>query len=285
MFKIGEFSRLGQVSTRMLRHYDKLGLLTPNETDQFTSYRYYTINQLSQLHRIIALRDLGFSLAEIGELLRDGDVSAEQMRGMLNLKKAEVQRDLAIGQMRLQNIESRLIQIESEGQPSEYEIVVKSVAAYTAATVRETVPHANEMGYYCENMLSRVYNALQQQGVRRLQPEGLLYHLDEYREENLDVEAAVAIHPKHLARGQIDDVVQVREIEAHDLVASLIYEGPMHGMRNAVLTLVGWVGRNNHVPAGAMREVHLSGSVHADDVVEDELVTELMVPIAKASTM
>ena len=61
MFRIGEFSKLGQVSTRMLRHYDQLGLLKPSDTDQFTSYRYYTIEQLARLNRIIALKGLGFS--------------------------------------------------------------------------------------------------------------------------------------------------------------------------------------------------------------------------------
>lgn len=62
MFKIGEFSRLSRVSVRMLRHYDQLGLLTPSQTDSFTGYRYYSANQLPRLNRILALRDLGFSL-------------------------------------------------------------------------------------------------------------------------------------------------------------------------------------------------------------------------------
>ena len=68
MFKIGDFSRLAQVSVRMLRHYDKLGLLTPSHIDRFTGYRYYTIDQLPRLHRIIALKDLGLSLEQIGQL-------------------------------------------------------------------------------------------------------------------------------------------------------------------------------------------------------------------------
>jgi len=69
MFKIGEFSKLGQVSTRMLRHYDQLGLLRPSQTDKFTSYRYYTIDQLARLNRIIALKELGFSLEQVAQLL------------------------------------------------------------------------------------------------------------------------------------------------------------------------------------------------------------------------
>ncbi|NJN79691.1 MAG: MerR family transcriptional regulator [Anaerolineales bacterium] len=62
---------MSRVSVRMLRHYDQLGLLTPSQTDSFTGYRYYSANQLPRLNRILALRDLGFSLEQIAEMLND----------------------------------------------------------------------------------------------------------------------------------------------------------------------------------------------------------------------
>ena len=93
MFKIGDFSRLAQVSVRMLRHYDKLGLLEPSFTDRFTGYRYYTIDQLPRLNRIVALNDLGLTLAQIADLLgKDDKLPAEQLRGMLALRRAELAR-------------------------------------------------------------------------------------------------------------------------------------------------------------------------------------------------
>jgi len=69
MFKIGDLSKLGQVSVRMLRHYDQFGLLKPDHIDKFTSYHYYTANQLAHLNRILFFKDLGFSLQQIKELL------------------------------------------------------------------------------------------------------------------------------------------------------------------------------------------------------------------------
>ena len=192
MFKIGEFSQLGQVSTRMLRHYDKLGLLQPSFTDEWTGYRYYTIDQLARLHRIIALKDLGLSLAQIADLLNaDGELPVAQLRGMLTLKQAEVQREVAEGQMRLQRIEARLNQIEQAGQPSPYEIVVKPVAPLTVASVTAVVPHVQEMSFYCESLTNEVYRALRQAGIRPIQPELILYHEQEYKETDLEVEAAV----------------------------------------------------------------------------------------------
>jgi DNA-binding transcriptional MerR regulator len=71
MLNIGEFARLGQVSPRMLRHYDQLGLLVPERVDPDTGYRSYGVQQLGRLHQLLALRDLGFTLVQIGDLLHD----------------------------------------------------------------------------------------------------------------------------------------------------------------------------------------------------------------------
>ena len=69
MLRIGEFSKLSRVSIRMLRHYDDIGLLKPAEIDQFTGYRYYSPEQLPVIGRITALKDMGFSLADIVKML------------------------------------------------------------------------------------------------------------------------------------------------------------------------------------------------------------------------
>jgi DNA-binding transcriptional MerR regulator len=76
MLNIGEFARLGQVSPRMLRHYDELGLLAPERVDPDSGYRFYSVHQLSQLHRIVALRDIGFGLEQIREMLAE-EISVE----------------------------------------------------------------------------------------------------------------------------------------------------------------------------------------------------------------
>ena len=66
MLKIGEFSRLSQVTVKTLHHYDDLGLLRPAHIDQETGYRYYTVEQLPRIHRIMAIKELGLSLEQIG---------------------------------------------------------------------------------------------------------------------------------------------------------------------------------------------------------------------------
>lgn len=282
MFKIGDFSQLGQVSTRMLRHYDQMGLLVPNHTDPWTGYRYYTLDQLAQLHRIIALKELGLSLPQIAELVGKNELPLAQLRGMLMLKQAEVRQTVEEEQMRLQRIQARLAQIEHEGDPSPYEVVVKSLPATAVASIRTTVPTLQEMGHFCELLCQHVYAGLAPLGIRPLHPELVLYHAEEYRETDLDVEAAVAIHPKYISQPPASPTLTFRELPAHDLVASLIYEGPLREVVPAVLALLSWVGRNNHVPCGPFRELHLSGPAHIETAVDDAaMVTELQVPIAK----
>lgn len=71
MFKIGDFSKLSQISIKALRLYDQMGLLKPIHIDPDTGYRYYSASQLPRINRILAFKDLGFSLEQITSLLDD----------------------------------------------------------------------------------------------------------------------------------------------------------------------------------------------------------------------
>src|SRR5262245_12469933 len=113
MIKIGEFSKLVQVPVATLRYYDQVGLLKPVQVDAFTGYRYYSASQLPRLHRILALKGLGFSLEQIATALVD-EVTPEQMRGMLRLRHAQLSQQLAAMHSRLVEVEVRLQQIERE---------------------------------------------------------------------------------------------------------------------------------------------------------------------------
>lgn len=94
MFTIGDFARHGRVSARMLRHYDAIGLLRPDRTDPDTGYRYYGPAQLARLNRVIALKDLGFTLQQVRAVL-DEQVDVDELRGMLRLRRAELEGAMA----------------------------------------------------------------------------------------------------------------------------------------------------------------------------------------------
>ncbi len=136
MFQIGEFARIGQVSTAQLRRYDRMGLLTPQKVDPFTGYRYYSATQLPRLNRILALKELGLTLKQIGRAL-DEDISSEELRGMLYMKKTQIEQLVYEELSRIRYIESRIDQIDTEGQLDEYDIVLKTVPATKYLATRD----------------------------------------------------------------------------------------------------------------------------------------------------
>ena len=103
MIRIGDFSKLSRVSIKTLRYYDEMGLLKPIEVDRFTGYRYYDFHQLPRLYRILALKELGFSLEEIGRFLEE-NLSTEELRGMLKLRQAEIRQRMEEETVRLEQV-------------------------------------------------------------------------------------------------------------------------------------------------------------------------------------
>src|SRR6185295_11743283 len=144
MIKIGDFARLSQVSVVTLRYYDEMDFLKPVIVDDFTGYRYYSADQLPRLNRILALKDLGFSLEQIKLMLADG-LSLEQLRGMLKVQRSEVEQRLSDEQERLVRIEARLGQIELEDKMPNHDVLIQTTPAILVAARRVTIP-TNDQG-------------------------------------------------------------------------------------------------------------------------------------------
>jgi DNA-binding transcriptional MerR regulator len=168
VYGIGTVARLAQVSVRTLRYYDELGLLRPQWVDPDTGYRWYGPDQVPRLYRILALRDLGVSLADIGRLL-DHEPSAEQLRGILLLRRAEATERLALESERLLRVEARLRQLE-ERESTEYDIVVKGVEEVWAATVWEELPGIADIAAAHGRLWPRLEASMAARGIERAGP-------------------------------------------------------------------------------------------------------------------
>ena len=138
MLKIGEFSKLSQVTIKTLHHYDEFGLLNPIHIDPSTSYRYYSVDQLPRVHRIMALKELGLSLEQI-KLMVDDELPADEIRGMLTLRQAQIQQQLREEQDRLNRVAFHLRMIELEGQIPKLDVVIKAIPEIYALTLRCSV--------------------------------------------------------------------------------------------------------------------------------------------------
>src|SRR5437763_12213041 len=165
MLSIGDFARLGQVSPRMLRHYDEVGLIRPERVDAATGYRSYGVAQLVQLHKLLALRDLGFSLEQIGPLLRE-DPPVDQLRGMLRLRHAQIEQTVADEQARLRRVEAHLRALEGDQHVS-HDIVIKSTQPVRVAEAIDVAPDFGPaLGPSFGRILPRVTAHLEQAGVK-----------------------------------------------------------------------------------------------------------------------
>src|SRR3954469_22204676 len=157
MFTIGDFANLGRVSVRMLRHYDAIGLLRPAQVDPHTGYRYYAAAQLSLLNRVIALKDLGFTLQQV-QVIIDEQVGAGELRGMLRMRRAQLAAGLAEDNARLARVDARLRMIETEGHMDTGDVVLKSIPA--VRVVELSAPAASYDGPDITVALSPLYPQL-----------------------------------------------------------------------------------------------------------------------------
>jgi effector-binding domain-containing protein len=271
MIRIGDFSRLSRVSVKTLRYYDEMGLLKPVEVDRFTGYRYYEYQQLSQLNRILALKDLGFSLGEIGRLLDDGP-SADQLRGMLKLRGAQIRQQVQEEVERLERVEARLRQIEQEDEMSAYDVVIKDVEALKVAAMRGVVPTPPEQG----SLWQELEGYLAAQSVR---PNGVclsLYHDEEYQERDWDIEVCEPVEGKVSESNR----VKVRTLPAARM-ACTIHNGSLTTINEAYNAIGRWLDENGYRVVGPVREVYLRPARDGSQT-DPDTVTEIQFPVEKA---
>lgn len=269
MFKIGEFSRFSQVSVKTLRYYDQIGLLKPAEVDRFTGYRYYSAGQLPRINRILALKDLGLSLDQIAQLLKE-DLTPEQIRGILRLKQVEIQQTVQEEQARLARVEWRLKQIEREESMPAQEVVLKKVPSIAVASVRDTVPTTG-----IGRLFGEIFAHLGQHAVSPAGPTMGIYYDEEFHEEAVDVEAAVPV-PESLPGG---GRVKYQELPAVKEAVCIIHTGTFDTLAGTYGQLMAWIEAHGYRMAGPIREVYLQWAAPGGDPSTN--VTEIQAPVAK----
>jgi DNA-binding transcriptional MerR regulator len=272
MFTVGEFSRLAQVSKRLLRYYDEIGLLKPVHTDPMTGYRYYSAEQLPNLNRILALKELGLSLDQIQRVLRD-KVSMDEMQGMLLLKKAEVEQTLTAELQRIRNIESRLQFIRQMETDKPLDVVIKQIPAQPVLSLRMVVPSFEEgMGF-----LGQIMTALPQKS-----PYGLFFNIwysgGPY-EPDSEVEVGRLIQVKEHAPvplGNSGLQLQYRELPAVAMMATFVATGPIETVHVGYSAIGIWAETHGYCFAGEPRETVLQMPQTADG---DGGITEIQYPV------
>lgn len=277
MLKIGEFSRLAQVPVATLRYYDQVGLLKPVEVDSSSGYRYYSAAQLPTLHRIVALKGLGFSLEQIGGLLADR-LTAEQMRGMLRLRHAQLSQQIDAMRDQLLDVEGRLQQIEQEAALSAYDVILKQAEPLLVASIRAILPSHGAVGMLypevCAEIGDRMAEALGPNPGANGQTLALWYDT-EFKETDVDGAAAFVLRACVPDSGRM----HVHELPA-TTVASTIHHGAYITLTAAHEAVARWIETNGYRIVGPDREIYLYNTMptRRDD---PSYITEIQYPVEK----
>jgi DNA-binding transcriptional MerR regulator len=240
----------------LLRYYDELGLLKPAQLERDSGYRYYSASQLPRLNRILVLKELGLSLEQIARVL-DSNLSAAELRGMLMVRRNDAQRALAEEMARLRHIESRIAQIDAEGELSVDDVIMRSEPAQQLLSARRIVP-----SFAAARDLIRELS----ESVRSLKLKGVLgrltaiAHAQEFEVDRIDVEAGFVLQGEapqsqaHLANGEM---LSVRELPAVERMVTCV----RIGLPERAHLITGKIGvfleANGYGLAGPSREVFL----------------------------
>jgi DNA-binding transcriptional MerR regulator len=277
MFRIGEFSRIARVSARLLRYYDELGLLRPGVVDSSTGYRYYTSAQLLRLNRILVLRDLGLSLEQIGGVI-DQEASADQLRAMLEVRRADAERALAEEAARLRQIEARIAQLDTGSGADLDDVLIRAEPARRVVSVRDTVASFLEARQIIGELARTMPQKLPRESLGQIIG---IAHSAEFEPDAIDVELGFLVNgelPATLpAVGKW--TLGVRELPAVPSMAACVRVGlPEHA--HLVTGKIGrYVELNGFRLAGPSREVFLRPP-RADRM--EESVVEMQFPVERA---
>ncbi len=269
MYRIGMFSKINKVTVKALRYYDEAGLLKPAFVDKENGYRYYTSEQLPLLHKIIAMRQMGFSIDETTAILK-----GQNLAGIFEGRKRELEVAIEDSQRQLAQITHYLEKIK-EDFSMDYEVAVKELPEVIVYSKRMVIP---DYDYYFK-LAPEIAQELKKTNpeLKCAVPEYcfVIYHDGEYKEKDIDIEFCEAV----TSFGNETETIKFKKMGKVPSAACVYHRGPYDTIGNAYAHLFKWIDENNFVPSGNPRESYIDGIWNKPD--EKEWLTELQVPIDK----
>ncbi len=270
MYKIGVFSKMNRITVKTLRHYDEIGIFKPCYVDEWTGYRYYSSTQLPRLHKILALKGIGFSLNEIMESL-DEETTTENMIDYLEEKKFQINRVIEEEQVRLAQIQAHLKILKQEVKYMKHDVILKELPEVIVASMRTIIP--NYDAYY--EIYPEMGKYMEEQQMKCAVPEYCftIYHDGEYKEKDIDVEICEAVTDY----GKDSDKVKFKKVERVDNAACVLHKGPYNTIGMSYGIIMNWIEENAYEIIGLPRESYIDGIWNKED--PEEWLTEIQVPI------
>lgn len=238
MLRIGDFSKLSRVSIRMLRHYDEIGLLVPKSIDDITGYRYYGEEQLPVVDRITALKNMGFRLSTVGEILKSYD-NPQTLAAFLKVKQAEIIAEAEEVNHRLHLLDTAIKRLRKDDTAMNYNVIVKTMPERYVASVRKVIPSYDQEGMLWNIMMSETASMGMQiaENCNSL----AMFHDEGFKERDVDVEIQMTV------KGSYKDTENVvfKAVPAVE-IASATYNGSYEQMPAVNHAVATWVKDNGY---------------------------------------
>lgn len=262
MLKIGEFSKLSQLTVKALRFYEKEGLLVPAQTDKWTGYRLYETGQLEIAGKIKAYRQLGLSVAEIRAILdgKDGKEILSAKAAVLTAEKSELEVRLSIINYLLEEKEMKYTVTVKEIP----EVIVYSCERKlkTYADMMSVIP---EIGAECLALNPTLKCAEP--------PYEFCEYLDgEYKETDIHIRHNEAV----TEFGKENENIKFRTLPAIK-VLSIFHKGPYDNLTEAYSFILKYAEENGYKCAGLARESYIDGIWNKESPAD--WLTEIQLPI------
>lgn len=265
MLKIGDFSRLSRVSIRMLRYYDEVGLLKPDRVDDFTGYRYYSEEQLLVMGKINALKDMGFGVNAIAEIMKNSN--PKEIEQIFQVQKAQLLEEIKDLNHRIRFLDTAIARLRKD-EIMKYDCIIKQMPERYVASVRKVIPKYEEEGRLWHILFSETAKF----GMIPCGPAMAKLHDKEYKENDVDVEVQIEV------KGHYENTENVTFFTEPEMtVASATFKGSYDQFSDVYASLAAWISENGYEFTGPMMDVyHVSPN---DTRNPDEFVTEICCPV------
>ena len=266
LYRIGLFAQMNRITVKALRFYEEQGLLLPARIDEESGYRYYTMRQMEPLHRILALKEAGFTIEDMKRLNDAGDE-----RSFLLRKKNAILEKIAQLTLQLSRLDGYLM---SDGNCLSSPVMVKTIPETVCAVMRRRIDSCDALF----TIMPEMGGHMEEAGCTCALPE---YCFTEYlepgfREEQILVEVCEAVTEKKADRGCLR-FQTVPEVQA----ACIYHKGSYEDFPKTYAVILRYIEENGYEIRGNIRESYIDGVWNKDS--EEEWLSEIQIPVGKKS--
>lgn len=272
MLRIGEFSALTGISIHMLRNYDKIGLLRPEQVDSESNYRFYGEKQIVKANHIQVLKSLDFGLKEISEILTD-DTLGDRIKIFLESKISEKEESLSVTKKQIAQMQEALHELDTQNGCT-LSVTIKRLPAHKVVSLRGVIQEFSDEGLLWE----RLGRACKVNGVRLADVPYCMAitHNVDFEKKLFDTEVF------RVAEQAGSDIEELRFSEMPEIEAAVVaFKGIYSRIGDINSYVYHWIVENGYEISGKAFNVYYISPGNESN--PENFITEICYPIKKNS--